>query len=186
MFHHQSACFSCFAVAAAHKRWGGAFYLFFWLFWDFKFPSGPNTPPFLIFTHQLRPRTPRWPSSTCSTALCPTRSGLWTRTPGRGWCRSCLGCPPTGVSIVSGCEGLPGRCKWTGPRWRRSCARGRTRPPRPTPTGRRLQTHKVTRRGEHDKWPTTDSATIFLLLILLQVRFDEVMLTSPRGLEAVE
>lgn len=91
-----------------------------------------------LVTHRLHPHRRRWPSSTCRTAQCPARLCWWRSTRGRGWCRSCPCCPRTGVSSVSGCEGLPGRCRLTGPRWRRSCERGRIRHRHPEPTGRTL------------------------------------------------
>lgn len=90
-------------------------------------------------THPLHLRRPQWRSSTCKTARCPARLGWWRHIRDRGWRRSCLCCPPKGVSSVSGCEAPPERYKWTGQRWPRSCERGQTPRPRPTLTGHKLQ-----------------------------------------------
>lgn len=92
-----------------------------------------NNWPYLCCPHKPRSVFSIWKMS-------PRPGWLWRGrcTQGTGWWRTCPCCPLTGASSGSVCEGLPGRCRWTGPRWRRSCERGQThRSPR-EPAGHML------------------------------------------------
>lgn len=90
-------------------------------------------------THQLHLHRQQWLFSICKTVQCPTQLGLWTCIQDGDLCRSCLCCPPMGVSIVSGCEGLLGRYKLTAPHWQMSCERAQIRHRHPEPADHRLQ-----------------------------------------------
>ena len=88
------------------------------------YPCCPRRPPSASSIWRKSPR-PGWPWQ-------------WRCTQGTGWWRRCPCCPPTGVSSGSVCEGPPGRCRWTGQHWPRSCAKDRTRQPPREPAGHRL------------------------------------------------
>lgn len=90
-------------------------------------------------SYQCCHHKPQWPSSTWRSGPGPGWPGWGRRSLGRGWRRTNLCCPTLGASTWSGCVAPPGRCKWTGPRWLRSCERARRWPPPPERAGHRLE-----------------------------------------------
>lgn len=92
-------------------------------------------------THLLHLHKPQSRLSTCKTGRCRARPGWWRRNPGTGWCRSCLCCPQTDVSIESGCEEPQERYRWTERHWLKNCERVRILRPHPEPADHTLHTH---------------------------------------------
>lgn len=96
-------------------------------------------------SYQCCRRKPQWPSSTWRSAPDLGWPCWARRSPGRDWRRRHLCCLTPGASTWSGCGARPGHCRWTGRRWRTSCARGRRWPPLPGKAGHML----VEKQGRH-------------------------------------